>query len=238
MQKDSYTVALVEDEAVLRQEMAFQLGHMGFAVETFEAAPALYRHLATRPRAIVVLDIGLPGEDGLSVCRYLRAHDAQLGIVLLTARGLRDDRLQGLADGADAYLVKPVDMDELALVLRRLGARFAALKAAPAVPEAATGGWSTDDLSGHLIAPNGARLRLSVNEGQVLRQLMDKTGAVCRPIDLALAMGLHPDELDRHRLEVIISRLRSKVVRECGLHLPLRAVRNQGYLLDTGAGGA
>src|SRR5258706_15721821 len=115
MTEHAYSVALVEDEPMLRQEMAFQLGHMGFHVQTFDAAPGLSRYLATHPQTVTVLDIGLPGEDGLSICHYLRAHDPRMGIVFLTARGLRDDRLQGLASGADAYLIKPVDMEELAL---------------------------------------------------------------------------------------------------------------------------
>ena len=125
MKDDDFTVSLVEDEAVLRQEMAFQLGHNGFSVETFESASAFYRYLATRPRTIAVLDIGLSGEDGLSVCRYLRQHDDRMGIVFVTARSLREERLEGLASGADAYLVKPVDMDELMLILKRLATRFA-----------------------------------------------------------------------------------------------------------------
>lgn len=232
----SFTVALVEDEAVLRQEMAFQLQHMGFVVEVFDSAPGLYRYLATHPRTIVVLDIGLPGENGLSVCEYLRQHDAQLGIVFLTARGLRDERLQGMSAGADAYFVKPVDMDELALVLKRLASRLAAAVTNPAAPladaHAATQGWLLDMTSGFLIAPNQVRVRLSVNEGQVFRALLAKAGEVCFDVELHMAMGSHTALSDRRRLEVLVSRLRSKVERECGLKLPLRTVRSQGYLLE------
>ncbi len=114
-----FTVSVVEDEPVLRQELAFQLGHLGFAVETFETAAAFYRYLAVRPRTIAVLDIGLPDEDGLSICHHLRQHDSQMGIVFVTARALRDDKLTGLNAGADAYLVKPIDVDELVLILSR-----------------------------------------------------------------------------------------------------------------------
>ena len=74
-------VVIVEDEPVLREELAFQLGHLGFAVEAFESANQLYRHLATAHVPLVVLDIGLEGEDGLSVCQYLRSHDSRIGIV-------------------------------------------------------------------------------------------------------------------------------------------------------------
>jgi DNA-binding response OmpR family regulator len=117
-------VAVVEDDAALRDELSFQLQHHGFQVVAFADAYGLYRHMATNKVAAVVLDIGLPGEDGLSIARLLRGHDAQLGIVFLTARAQREDRLTGLQTGADAYLTKPVDLDELVLLLRRLLARL------------------------------------------------------------------------------------------------------------------
>lgn len=96
------TVAIVEDEPVLLSELAFQLERHGFAVATFQTAAEFYRHLAVRPVRIAVLDIGLDGEDGLSICRHLRAHDPHIGIVFTTARSLRDERLLGLEAGADA----------------------------------------------------------------------------------------------------------------------------------------
>lgn len=232
MSEHSYSVALVEDEDVLRQEMAFQLGHMGFTVETFSSAPGLYRYMATHPRTIVVLDIGLPGEDGLSICHYLRTHVPQLGIVFLTARGLRDDKLQGLASGADAYLVKPVDIEELAFVLRRLATRFISTEAdnPPKTPTPLV--WALDAHNGFLIAPNQTRIRLSVNEGQICKVLLTKKGEVCLHSELSLALGVAPQEIDRHRIEVIVSRLRSKVERECGQAIPIRSVRNLGYSLE------
>lgn len=236
MKDDDFTVSLVEDEAVLRQEMAFQLVHNGFSVETFESASAFYRYLATRPRTIAVLDIGLSGEDGLSVCRYLRQHDDRMGIVFVTARSLREERLEGLASGADAYLVKPVDMDELMLILKRLATRFAQDDASTATIKAAgAGGWQLDPFNGFLLAPNQTRLRLSMNEQQVFKALLARVGEVCRTGELALAIGFNPDEVDKHRIEVIVSRLRSKVERECGLTLPVRSVRGQGYVLDLAA---
>lgn len=233
MKEPGFTVSVVEDEAVLRQEMAFQLSCNGFAVEAFESATAFYRYLATRPRTIAVLDIGLSGEDGLSICRYLREHDERMGIVFVTARSLREDRLEGLASGADAYLVKPVDMDELVLILKRLAARFAQDDAAAAPARAVSaGGWQLDPFSGFLLAPNQTRLRLSMNEQQVFKALLARAGEVCRSGELALAIGFNPDEVDKHRIEVIVSRLRSKVERECGLVLPVRSVRGQGYVLE------
>jgi DNA-binding response OmpR family regulator len=229
-QLTEFTISLVEDEPVLLQEMAFQLQHMGFSVKTFDCAADFYRYLAVRPRTIAVLDIGLAGEDGLSICRYLREHDAQIGIVFLTARSLRDDRLTGLAAGADAYLIKPVDMDELVLVLKRLALRFSLPSQAPKEPVSA-GNWAVKPDAGFLSTPNGMQLRLSVSEGQLLRVLAGKAGAACNHAEMAVALGLLPDEFNKHRAEVIISRLRNKVERYTGLSLPLLSVRGVGYSL-------
>jgi len=229
-QPTDFTVSIVEDEPVLRHEMGFQLGHHGFSVKTFDSAAAFYRYLAVRPRTLAVLDIGLPGEDGLSICRHLRAHDSQMGIVFLTARALRDDRLAGLELGADAYLVKPVDMDELVLILKRLALRFAPSPAAQPTSSRA-GAWRMVAGLGFIDAPNGVRVRLSVVEGQLLQLLFGKAGDVSHHAEIATALGLHPEEFSKHRAEVIISRLRHKLARDTGLNLPLESVRGVGYRL-------
>ena len=225
-----FTISIVEDEPVLRQEMAFQLRHMGFEVQAFDCAAAFYRYLAVRPRTIAVLDIGLTGEDGLSICRHLREHDPHMGIVFLTAHGLREDRLAGLAVGADAYLVKPVDIDEIVLIIKRLAMRFASpAPAQKTLHTTAIGSWRMEPGSGFITAPNGVDVRLSVSEGQLLRVLASKAGAPCNHAEMATALGLHPDEFSKHRAEVIVSRLRSKVTRVTGLNLPVLAVRGMGY---------
>lgn len=224
------SIAIVEDDAVLREELAFQLGHLGFAVETFEDAPQFYRRMAVHRFGVAVLDIGLDGEDGLSVCRHLRQHDKRLGIVFVTARALRDDRLLGLDAGADAYLAKPVDIAELCLLLKRLLDRLAA---APA--PAATGmTWHIPAGSEQLVAPDGTRVRLTMNEVQVLRALLGKPGELCGQREFALALGLAADEFDKHRVEVILSRLRDKVQRETGQTLPVVASRGRGYSFRSG----
>lgn len=231
-------VGLVEDEPVLREELVFQLQHRGFSARGFADATGLYRHLATQPLAAVVLDIGLPGEDGLSIGTLLRAHNPQLGIVYLTARSQREDKLAGWAAGADAYLLKPVDLDELDLLLQRLIQRQMASpheSASTAPAENPSRGlveeemWKLNTPKAVLLAPSGARVRLTLTELQLLGELAAKRGKPCKPADLARAMGLQPDEWDRHRLEVVVSRLRVKVERETGFHAPIRTLRGVGY---------
>lgn len=222
-------VVIVEDEQVLREELAFQLGHLGFSVTTCESANQLYRHLATTHAPLVVLDIGLEGEDGLSVCRYLRTHDSRIGIVIVTARSLRDQRIEGLEAGADAYLVKPIDIDELALVLRRLAERanWPAVERRAATPPKPQ--WLLDETEYALHALNGVKIALTLTEMRLLRVLINAASQTCNFAQLGIALGVQPNELDKHRIEVIVSRLRAKVTRQAGINLPLQTDRNQGY---------
>lgn len=227
------TVCIVEDEAALLDEMCFQLRHRGFSVHGFQSAPELYRFLATQPCTVVVLDIGLPGEDGLAICGYLRRYRQSMGVIFVTARGLRHDRLAGLAAGADAYLVKPVDMDELQLLIARLAARqdAAGPPQALAPPPASQAAWHLDEESLQLVGPQGTAARLSMAEFQVVRCLLRKGGQACTHAEIATAMGLLPEEWDHHRVEVVLSRLRNKVERYTGVVLPVRSVRGVGYVM-------
>lgn len=223
-------IALVEDETILREELTFQLSQLGFAVESFENASQLFRRLAVHHFAVVILDIGLHGEDGLSVGSYLRRHDKQIGIVFVTARAQREDKLTGLHAGADAYLSKPVDIDELALILRRLVERGRDETGLHEKPEQLF--WDLDRGGNFLLAPAGQRVRLSINEMRLLRVLLGKSGQVAVTSELATALGQLPDDYDKHRIEVIISRLREKVLRETGKVLPVLARRGVGYVFE------
>lgn len=237
-----HTVCIVEDEPVLREEMAFQLRHAGFEVVTFESASQFYRHLAVNRAMIAVLDIALADEDGLSICRHLREHDSRMGIVFVTARSLREQRLEGLQAGADAYLLKPVDMEELILVLRRLAERVTRSQAlrsegAWSSPETAQEmaqgpAWQLNTALSRVVAPNGSAKRISHSELLLLTVLARKGGEAGSHTELASALSLHPDEFDKHRIEVIVSRLKTSVQRETGSALPLRSVRGIGYALS------
>jgi DNA-binding response OmpR family regulator len=226
----AYTISIVEDETDVRQEIASRLEHLGFKVNTFESAYSFYRYLAIRPMTIAVLDIDLPGEDGITICKYLRDHNQSMGIVFVTERDTREDRLAGLAAGADAYMNKPVDVDELALVLKRLALRFIRHKRANDLPrQGSVNSWHMEPNSIFLIAPNGIRIKVTSNESLLLRVLLKKRGAVCTHAELGIAIELHPEELNKHRIEVILSRLSGKVKRLSGLALPLQSFRSMGY---------
>jgi CheY-like chemotaxis protein len=105
--KPKPTIALVEDEPLSRQVLGFHLRHLGYQVHDFADASGFYAHLETQPVSIALLDIGLPDEDGISICKKLRAKDQHMGIVFITGKTQRNDRLDGLEAGADAFLAKP-----------------------------------------------------------------------------------------------------------------------------------
>ncbi|CRI66447.1 putative Transcriptional regulatory protein ompR [Thiocapsa sp. KS1] len=232
MPKSSYSVAIVEDEPVLRQELAFQLEHLGFDVQAFDSVEACYRYLAVRPRTLLVLDIGLEGEDGLSACRYLRAHEMAIGIVFVTARSLHQERIAGLEAGADAYLVKPIDPLELAAILTNLGHRLFGT-GTNGVPEQGNGSyWLIEPRAGVLMAPGEIRVPLSRDEQRLWEALLEHPDETCPTVRLAAALGMLPDDPHKHRIEVIISRLRGRVLQLTGRELPLRSVRGVGYRLS------
>ena len=223
---------------VLREEMAFQLQHIGFKIESFEGAAQLYRRLSVVDFDVIILDVGLDGEDGFSICKHLRQHNVHLGIVLATARCLREDRLLGLASGADAYLIKPVDMTELVLTLKRLAERQSKTQASVNKPKrenAKVEGWYLDGTSGVLTTPTSLAIRLSLSELQLLGNLMGKPEKIAVHNELWRALGMMPEEFDKHRIEVILSRLREKVRRETGVDLPIFSKRGHGYMFSTNA---
>ena len=222
-------VHLVEDDSDLREEMVFGLAGLGFEAIGFGSAEAFYRGQLGSPCDIAVIDVGLPGEDGFSIATHLRA-TSRVGIVMLTARSQLEDRLRGLKD-ADLYMVKPVDLLELAASLRSLGRRLK-----EAQPERRAGGeWRLADEDWTLYAPAGTGIHLTASERMLMQALfVNRDKAVSRE-SIAAALGGDIYDYDLHRLETLISRLRKKAS-DVGLSLPLRAVRGIGYLFSPRSG--
>lgn len=219
-------VAIVEDDPDLRDSIVEYLRADGYPVWGSVSAEAFYKRLALEGADVVVLDIGLPGEDGLSICQYLREHDRRIGIVFVTARGLRDDRLTGLEAGADAYLVKPVDMEELGLLLKRFGQRIAAVSEAAPAP---AGTWRLGHHIWILSAPDGNVLKLTAREHQLLSLLIEAQGEIVAKRHLSEALFGSHVRLGEDRLEVMLSRLRKKGADALGQPLPIRTAHAEGY---------
>lgn len=217
----------------------------GFDVLPMRTIAELEQVLVTRRLDLIVLDIGLPDGDGLTVTRDLQQRYPGMGIIILSGRGSSPDRVQGLSQGADAYLVKPVDIEMLAATLFSVARR---LQRAPSVPAdtsatsssqaaaaalaATVADWQLQDDGWCLFAPDGTALALTNSERRVLLCLWRTRGRlVQRDALLATLGGELGMDIDPHRLDVLLHRLRQKVLERTGTALPLTAVRGQGYLL-------
>lgn len=217
-------VYLVDDDRDYREEMAFGLSRLGLDVHGFDNASDFYRTYAVKPSDIVVVDVGLEGEDGLSIAAHLRA-SGSVGIIMATGRGGVDDRVDGLQKGADAYLVKPVDVRELAATVIALHQRLSRHRtaASSATPRWALveGGWVLSDGIGH-------RLRLTTSERRFLGCLFVERGKTVERRMLVEAMGEDIHDFNYARLDTIASRLRRRA-QKSGMRLPLHAIRGLGF---------
>ena len=226
-------LAIIEDNPDLLDELLAWLGYRGFEVWGTRSAEAFWRQLHSHPVDIVLIDIGLPGEDGFSVLSYL--HElGHYGLVVVSARGQQQDKLQALSLGADAYLIKPVNFAHLAETLTALGARLQQDRPAPQQPEMAsaapapapaTGMWRLHE--DKLISPDARTLELTQQEYRLVELLMRNRNEVCSKLDLHACLFAHESEPDLHRIDVVVSRLRHKA-RQQGIHLPVRAIFGKG----------
>ncbi|OAM52230.1 hypothetical protein A7981_01705 [Methylovorus sp. MM2] len=219
------SVCLVEDDEDLREEMFLGLREHNFDVRGFSGSRELYRDLLHKPADIIILDIGLPGEDGFSIAEHLRV-DKHIGIIMLTARNMLEDRLRGLHGGADIYLVKPVELKELAANILNLAKRIKL----PPRPENTTQ-WRLDNEGWFLISPHGKRIAMTASERTLVNMLVRQPGITISREKLIEALG-HRREADyyhEHRLDMLFSRLRKKVAKIGIENFPMIAVRGVGY---------
>lgn len=226
-------IAVVEDDDEFRELMVSDLSSRGFAVVGMDSAEALYRYLSIRQCRIVVLDVGLPGEDGYSVARHLRQMSS-VGIIMLTGRGDAGDMARGFDTGADLYLIKPVDLDVLASAVTSLQRRLAPEKVT--LPGRKNNNWSLVASGWSLSPPHGEEIALAEAERAFLQPLFANPGNPVPRETLISELTDKPWEFDPHRLEVLVHRLRTRVKAVTGLTLPIRAVRGLGYLFTDGEG--
>jgi DNA-binding response OmpR family regulator len=218
------SVVACEDQPVMRDYIVQGLAHFGIMAVGVSDGFALDAHLSAHAVDMVILDIGLPGEDGYSIATRLRRERPQLGIIMLTARDQTDDRVQGLDCGADLYFAKPIDLRELASAVGSLHRRLGLSRAV--APER----WRLDALRSCLLTPTGATVPLTDNELRFLTPLLQQPGAVVDRDLLSKALDQIPDIYAMRRMETMLSRLRSKVQKVSPDEpLPVRARHGRGY---------
>ena len=215
-------ILIVEDDALLGDGLQAGLTHLGFAPDWVRDGDQALQALQTEEYAAAVLDLGLPRRDGLSVLKDLRASGRNVPVLILTARDAKQDKLTGFDCGADDYLVKPVDLDELAARLRAL-TRRAAGRASTALR---IGNLEFDPAArrAHL---NGAAVELSAREMAILETLMENAGRVVSRAQLEAAIYGWGEGVESNAVEVHIHHLRRKL----GCEL-IKTLRGVGYLVE------
>ncbi|MCF8191847.1 MAG: two-component system response regulator OmpR [Burkholderiales bacterium] len=226
-------ILVVDDDARLRDLLARYLGENGFRVRSAQDAASMEIERRREPVDLLVLDLMLPGEDGLSICRRLRADNEQLPIIMLTARGEEVDRIVGLEMGADDYLPKPFNPRELLAriraVLRRKGGAPGG-SAAPLQGGKVAFGPFLLDLATRQLTRDGEPLPLTSGEFSVLKVLVEHAR---RPLSrdqlMELARGREHEAFDR-AIDVQISRLRKLIEDSAGQPRYIQTVWGFGYV--------
>lgn len=220
-------ILIVDDDASIRDALADYLGEHGYAVRTADGARGLERALAQGPADLLVLDLMMPGEDGLSICRRLAPAGAP--ILVLSALGAVTDRVVGLEVGASDYLSKPFDPRELLARVRALLRRPSA-RDVPAAEEEGRlrfGGWRLDLEARTLLDPGGAPLSLTAADHALLAAFVLAPGRLLsrdRLLDLTRGEEAPYDRA----IDVAVSRLRRKLAARDPSPL-IETVRGLGY---------
>jgi two-component system, OmpR family, phosphate regulon response regulator OmpR len=206
-------ILVVDDDVRLRDLLTRYLGEQGFQVTALADARDIDKKLQRDPPHLVVLDLMLPGEDGLSVCRRLRGAGESVPIIMLTAKGEEVDRIVGLEMGADDYLPKPFNPRELVArihaVLRRQGERLA--PGAPGDEGSVPFGPYTLDLSARALLRDGTSIALTTGEFSLLKVFVQHPRQpLAREKLMLLARGRDHEVFDR-AIDVQVSRLRKLI---------------------------
>jgi two-component system OmpR family response regulator/two-component system response regulator QseB len=214
-------VLLVEDDPLLGDGLRAGLRQRGFQVDWVRDGEAAERELRAQPYAAAVLDLGLPRKDGMAVLAAVRKAGLTLPVLVLTARDTVPDRIEGLDRGADDYVVKPVDLGELAARLRALVRRASG----SAAPELQVAGVRLDPAA-HRVLYHDEPVELSAKEFSVLHALMLNAGKVLSRVQLEEQLYGWGEEVESNAVEVHIHHLRRKFFPEL-----IETIRGVGYLM-------
>lgn len=216
-------ILVIEDEVKLQQQIRQQLEAAGYMVDTCGDGNEGLFLASEYPLDAAIIDIGLPGKSGLEVIKALRDQGSLLPILILTARSSWQDKVQGLEMGADDYLTKPFQMEELqarikALLRRATGIAQTLLECGPIAL----------DVSAQSVTVHGQAIELTSFEYRLLEELVRHHGEVLSKHTLSDYLYPHDEDRDSNVLEVMVGRLRRKLDPDGTLN-PIETMRGRGY---------
>ena len=228
MADTSLIVAVVEDHDDLRELTVNALAQQGHRVVGLSCAEEVAERLQGQPIDVFVLDLNLPGEDGLSLAQRLRQAQPDVGLVMLSARTSLDERLQGYEGGADVYLCKPIEVAELCAAVAAVGRKRLAPVGGGSVE---TPAWSLDLKQMRLSGPNNAAVRMTHGDATLLQALITAPGRRLQFWQMGEALEGRADALSKSNIEVRVARLRKKIAQVDGPSNAIQALRGEGYQL-------
>ena len=217
-------ILLVEDDELLGDGICNGLKHYGHTVDWVKDGRAAHRALSSNQESfdMIVLDLGLPSVDGLDVLKSIREQNVTTPVIILTARETINDRVSGLDAGADDYLTKPFDLDELCARMRALQRRSQA-RAKPVISHADI----TLDPAAHVVTQNGNEVLISRREFALLQKLLENPGRVISREQLNQTLYGWGENIDSNALEVHIHNLRKRFGNKL-----IRTIRGVGYMVE------
>nr|WP_321455776.1 response regulator transcription factor [uncultured Cohaesibacter sp.] len=220
-------IVVVEDNLAVRSSLADFLSLNGHSVSEVGDAIELYKQLADNKYDVAVVDVNLPHHDGFSITEYL-SQKKLCSIIIMTARDALQDRVKGYNCGADIYMVKPIEPEELAAAISSLIQKGGTTSAMAREQDIS---WQLNLKSLLLKAPNDTYISLTKRETALLKHVAEAAGNVISREDLKELLGKQNSPINRGQLDTLISRLRSKVRSQSNLELPLVTAHNSGFSL-------
>ena len=219
-------VLLVEDDPMIGEAIQVALKDATYAADWVKNGSAAMTTLACQHYDMVLLDLGLPGKDGLEVLTSIRASDNPVPLLIITARDNLSDRLRGLDGGADDYVLKPFEMAELLARMRAVQRR----KGGSALPLLGNGVISLDPASREACVNGGPAVQLSNREFSLLHALLVRPGAILSRSALEDRIYGWGDEVESNAVEFLIHGLRRKLGSDA-----IKNVRGAGWMVSKGA---
>ncbi|EMR12886.1 winged helix family two component transcriptional regulator [Methylophaga lonarensis MPL] len=226
MNKQTPRLAVVEDDPEQRETLQAWLELNDYSVWSVGSAESFYKMAAVDPVDILIIDLGLPGEDGTATIEHLRKY-SDVGIIVVSARSRAYDRVQAIQCGADIFLVKPVIPEELVSCIESLWRRIQSStgvttqsKSMDEQSQDTDEVWRLMGSQRQLISPNDIAVKLTPSELAIMTALARAQGPLSRH-DIIIALGANPKSFQMNRIDVHLSRLRSKVNNSCQMSIPI-----------------